>query len=174
MPPPVLNLPKDVFLCILENLDFPAIFFLKMTCKPFYHFFIPITPPFTDNMLREAEAHPVFKQRNLHACFDCHRLRPASAFGDKMLLPKEQKGVLPPQFCWDCGLDPPPGALVKNLILTVFCINCGEPKSRMHLEDGSPTMFCKECFYAVLPRCEEQGISPQVRRAMIETRYGAE
>jgi hypothetical protein len=68
---PILNLPLEIQLEIIDHLDFPENIRLKLTCTHFYN----IIEALTLDKLRETQASSFAIRRHLHGCRTCGRLR---------------------------------------------------------------------------------------------------
>ncbi|KAE8151751.1 hypothetical protein BDV25DRAFT_138571 [Aspergillus avenaceus] len=96
-------LPAELLFKIIDLLDFPALIYLKLTCK----LFNTIIPPPTHKFLLAAERTPFASQHNLYACRYCPRLRRADKFDDKMVRRCARgSDSAEKRFCVDCGLMP--------------------------------------------------------------------
>jgi hypothetical protein len=144
-PPPskLLLLPTELQKDIIEHLDLPSQFKLRLTNRHF-HTLIP-RPTHQTLLLAERTTWAII--RHLYSCMDCLRLRSQGKFATAMLNgPKGRNGKEPhKRFCVECGLK-------------------GLPRSRYSpgaeiIVEGKRFVLCKECkVYSGVVGCVGSGM----------------
>ena len=102
--PSLLGLPLELQEQILEDLAFPEIICLKITCA----WFNSIIPPATCSEILQAETTEMAERKDVYTCHECVRLRPVSKFGDMMTKKKKKRGGInaAKRLCLDCVATP--------------------------------------------------------------------
>lgn len=117
-----LSLPAEIHQHIQNECSFPASMSLKLTCR-LLHGRLPdvvISP----EHLAEEDTSIFAKERDLWACYDCLRLRPAKEFLDKHRKGKTGRNGTSPmkRCCVECGVKMEPGSHQLPRISEVFAI----------------------------------------------------
>lgn len=150
-PPCLLSLPLELQNQIIQELAFPDVVFLKMTCSHFY----AVVKPLTHGQFLQAGITKFAIRKDIYACCDRLRLRPASSFADKMLKKKKSRfgQEVDKRFCVECGTHPRLGTtrytrgsqIVVQDMLFVICIRCEAFKEGA--KDGyNNTSECQRCW----------------------------
>lgn len=189
----LLGLPTEVQEHIIQYLNFPEIICLMITCTWFNN----LIRPLTHRELLEAEnTLYATEKKKLYACRDCLRLRPASKFGDKMLVRKKRRGEpgANNRFCVECGINPSKGTtrytvgsqIIVQGVLYVICGSCRSFKKGAKDDDGNNTAECESCWRfrrAIKQRNDEHRARQErarkraeqtARRAVRREMYGSE
>ncbi|KAJ6015132.1 hypothetical protein N7540_009723 [Penicillium herquei] len=147
-----LDLPPELHLLILENLQIEAILKLRITCT----YFFEILSQITHDQLLEAESSAWASDKNIYACCYCLRLRPACQFADRMLghgrtrLAKDRAK----RFCVECGVKPrdgpprygPGSQFTFQGQACVICLLCHKFSPAAFDSAGRGTRYCEACW----------------------------
>lgn len=148
-PVPMMKLPVELHMAIIDNLTFPDNITLQMTSRYFWK----TIKPLSHIELLQAETSYHSRVRDLFACQKCLRLRYGTEYADKMTKGKRSAGGHGAgiRFCIDCGINPKYGQpcycrgshIVVEGQICVRCIECDRVRVSLN---GTITNQCRVCW----------------------------
>lgn len=165
-PPSFLaDLPEELSLAIIEELDMASVFALSKTCRQFQRLANPADESRRDKLqdfLLEVQSFPRWSDG--FACFSCAKVLPRESFARSQTRLKRGRNTSPYlqmlRFCITCGVSKnlfaPGSQVVQGDVVRFVCRSCKQLRNGRFCERCT---ICSHCDRrgAIKKQCEEAG-----------------